>query len=114
MRISDWSSDVCSSDLTTSPSVPGGKAASSRSILQLPEISPTVSARRRPSQRSEVRRVGKECVMTCRSRWSPYNLQHKQRQSPITLQCSFSVHSSPCQLFAIVLTRNCESSKQCY
>src|SRR3546814_2308656 len=24
-------------------------------------------------QRSEERRVGKECVSTCRSRWSPYN-----------------------------------------
>src|SRR3546814_12710237 len=26
-----------------------------------------------PSIRSEERRVGKECVSTCRSRWSPYN-----------------------------------------
>src|SRR3546814_17117421 len=26
-----------------------------------------------PSQRSEERRVGKECVSTCRSRWSPYH-----------------------------------------
>src|SRR3546814_18783044 len=25
------------------------------------------------SVRSEERRVGKECVSTCRSRWSPYN-----------------------------------------
>src|SRR3546814_10759724 len=25
------------------------------------------------SQRSEARRVGKECVSTCRSRWSPYH-----------------------------------------
>ena len=25
------------------------------------------------SQRSEERRVGKECVSTCRSRWSPYH-----------------------------------------
>src|SRR3546814_13286294 len=28
--------------------------------------------------RSEERRVGKECVSTCRSRWSPYNLKKKQ------------------------------------
>src|SRR3546814_5587342 len=28
-------------------------------------------------QRSEERRVGKECVSTCRSRWSPYH-QNKQ------------------------------------
>src|SRR3546814_11876321 len=27
----------------------------------------------KPSQRSEERRVGKECVSTCRSRWSPYH-----------------------------------------
>src|SRR3546814_17825954 len=29
--------------------------------------------RRRRKSRSEERRVGKECVSTCRSRWSPYN-----------------------------------------
>src|SRR3546814_13596224 len=28
-------------------------------------------------QRSEERRVGKECVSTCRSRWSPYNSKKK-------------------------------------
>src|SRR3546814_12423675 len=27
----------------------------------------------RMDARSEERRVGKECVMTCRSRWAPYN-----------------------------------------
>src|SRR3546814_13438826 len=27
----------------------------------------------RPDVRSEERRVGKECVSTCRSRWSPYH-----------------------------------------
>src|SRR3546814_20487262 len=27
--------------------------------------------------RSEERRVGKECVSTCRSRWSPYNYKNK-------------------------------------
>ena len=26
-----------------------------------------------PPQRAEERRVGKECTMTCRSRWSPYH-----------------------------------------
>src|SRR3546814_12377274 len=26
-----------------------------------------------PASRSEERRVGKECVSTCRSRWSPYH-----------------------------------------
>src|SRR3546814_19357095 len=33
--------------------------------------------RGKPS-RSEARRVGKECVSTCRSRWSPYHKQNKQ------------------------------------
>src|SRR3546814_15209039 len=30
-------------------------------------------------QRSEERRVGKECVSTCRSRWSPYHEKKKKR-----------------------------------
>ena len=29
--------------------------------------------RRQPLSRSEERRVGKECVQPCRSRWSPYH-----------------------------------------
>src|SRR3546814_18088553 len=29
--------------------------------------------------RSEERRVGKECVSTCRSRWSPYHSKNKKR-----------------------------------
>src|SRR3546814_18186777 len=31
----------------------------------------------KPAPRSEERRVGKECVSTCRSRWSPYHLKKK-------------------------------------
>src|SRR3546814_14373467 len=31
-----------------------------------------------PSIRSEERRVGKECVSTCRSWWSPYNLKKNE------------------------------------
>src|SRR3546814_14716355 len=31
-----------------------------------------------PAIRSEERRVGKECVSTCRSRWSPYHEKKKQ------------------------------------
>src|SRR3546814_12462041 len=30
--------------------------------------------------RSEERRVGTECVSTCRSRWSPYHSKHKNKQ----------------------------------
>src|SRR3546814_20121691 len=33
------------------------------------------------AMRSEERRVGKECVSTCRSRWSLYNLKKKQIQN---------------------------------
>src|SRR3546814_2496924 len=63
MRISDWSSDVCSSDLIM-PILP----ASWRS-----RPGATMSARCLRESRSEERRVGKECVSTCRSRWSPYH-----------------------------------------
>src|SRR3546814_2512256 len=81
MRISDWSSDVCSSDLVA-PSLlcrltrqPGRAAAPRMRRLKTRWKVPTRSsagqgARR---QRSEERRVGKECVSTCRSRWSPYH-----------------------------------------
>src|SRR3546814_1309481 len=31
--------------------------------------------------RSEERRVGKECVSTCRSRWSPYHQKKKTQQN---------------------------------
>src|SRR3546814_20875128 len=33
-----------------------------------------------PSVRSEERRVGKECVSTCRSRWSPYHYKKKKHR----------------------------------
>src|SRR3546814_6132977 len=139
-RISDWSSDVCSSDLLTkrkrAPAAAGvadagrGPPLGLRSVLwddpgiyrrdghdcgtepcpapcptEIPRIrsrqrcppgwlplrptnltAATVPANmrlgssfisrhrsRRRSWRSEERRVGKECVSTCRSRWSPYH-----------------------------------------
>src|SRR3546814_10302660 len=62
MRISDWSSDVCSSDL-----VHGGL------LVALGVEQPPSGAEDRVVTRSEERRVGKECVSTCRSRWSPYH-----------------------------------------
>src|SRR3546814_5169265 len=64
MRISDWSSDVCSSDLPS-----GVRAGSARCRDPWCAGSPP----HRPGWRSEERRVGKECVSTCRSRWSPYH-----------------------------------------
>src|SRR3546814_12189303 len=33
----------------------------------------------RRRRRSEARRVGKECVSTCRSRWSPYHYKKKHQ-----------------------------------
>src|SRR3546814_7665598 len=97
MRISDWSSDVCSSDLpasgrafspqlyewlaanahavqgdgpiTRSAGTPELFLVTQRSVLHraygLAIATPVMG-------RSEERRVGKECVSTCRSRWWPY------------------------------------------
>src|SRR3546814_5852102 len=68
MRISDWSSDVCSSDLTTAT-----KNASFSGAKNGDATSTAISCPPGGSLRSEERRVGKECVSTCRSRWSPYH-----------------------------------------
>src|SRR3546814_15513544 len=116
MRISDWSSDVCSSDLrlalilrhaitgrVTVPWVPEAKhrqiVAEARlyilAYLALAAVSVALHSTLllwvwigpilvgqlmlRPyllsehTGRSEERRGGKECVRTCRSRWSPYH-----------------------------------------
>src|SRR3546814_16227268 len=40
----------------------------------------------RVRHRSEARRVGKECVSTCRSRGSPYTLQKHKLQTQLTKQ----------------------------
>src|SRR3546814_7392515 len=71
MRISDWSSDVCSSDLGLSAG-PGPVGLGVAGPLR----PPSATEGRRGDfgwARSEERRVGKECVSTCRSRWSPYH-----------------------------------------
>src|SRR3546814_9960438 len=65
MRISDWSSDVCSSDLGSLDAIGLGR--------RLERIAQHHRGRQNRGQRSEERRVGKECVSTCRSRWSPYH-----------------------------------------
>src|SRR3546814_6175635 len=76
LRISYWSSDVCSSDLSR-----GGPDMTT--TITTPRMSVedfTHAFRNHPAgvavitaDRSEERRVGKECVSTCRSRWSPYH-----------------------------------------
>src|SRR3546814_5966417 len=87
MRISDWSSDVCSSDLELGHRVAIlhgfrcrddslGTAARAVRRDQDSEIkarpAPEGGAGRRDvAARSEERRVGQECVSTCRSRCSP-------------------------------------------
>src|SRR3546814_9166353 len=67
MRISDWSSDVCSSDLIFCP------VLSLELTLGMWMIVFSVGSSTAIGVRSEERRVGKECVSTCRSRWSPYH-----------------------------------------
>src|SRR3546814_14233901 len=97
MRISDWSSDVCSSDLpaTRSRKELRNAVAKFRVSLRLlfrqinelnlipigrehafgECLSQAIGLRHLTvvALRSEERRVGKECVSTCRSRWSPYH-----------------------------------------
>src|SRR5438046_7306405 len=66
--VSDWSSDVCSSDLE-SPSAGHRPCADGLSC-------PTGRVTEPLSWRSEERRVGKEC----RSRWSPDQEKKKKRK----------------------------------
>src|SRR3546814_14486959 len=99
MRISDWSSDVCSSDLMSQCLATGdrieirgfgsfslhyraprvGRNPKTGQSVSLdgkfvPHFKPGKELRDRVNEeRSEERRVGKECVSTCRSRWSPYH-----------------------------------------
>src|SRR3546814_9529935 len=81
MRISDWSSDVCSSDLLAN-SVKRRCSCVEMKLVARALPSAITRPRNRcgdaacsvsPRGRSEERRVGKECVSTCRSRWSPYH-----------------------------------------
>src|SRR3546814_15849393 len=115
MRISDWSSDVCSSDLTAEASNvnmrddKAGKAEDkvnwlteirglalmllavlgfhtfiakpfyipSTSMMPGLQVGDRLVVSKYPyGWRSEERRVGKECVSKCRSRWSP---DHKKK-----------------------------------
>src|SRR3546814_12191892 len=98
MRISDWSSDVCSSDLrltaladfdhcgTQAIDVADADLGLAKTVgrevfsegacgIEQRMIAQFLSPERIMfgRVRSEERRVGKECVSTCRSRWSPYH-----------------------------------------
>src|SRR3546814_18770481 len=97
MRISDWSSDVCSFDLievAIDDDLAAVEQAAHATVRQV--VDEEDAARQQPAQdlrgariaeaesapalprevvglRSAERRVGQECVSTCRSRWSPYH-----------------------------------------
>src|SRR3546814_5430835 len=83
LRISDWSSDVCSSDLDVASIGRAVNLFESRKFCRVQPIDATsrgeglflvaLASRGLRTRRSEERRVGKECVSTCRSRWSPYH-----------------------------------------
>src|SRR3546814_20279404 len=109
MRISDWMSDVCSSDLPDranqvwsmdfvfdrtadgrvlkaltivddatheSVAIEVERAISGHGVVRILErlaVQRGLPEVIRTDNRSEERRVGKECVSTCRSRWSPYH-----------------------------------------
>src|SRR3546814_15876093 len=100
MRISDWSSDVCSSDLLVAAianfliehdldvSPANLLIAHSAFSGSNPQLARRNALRAQSAEvvdqpwmdeiggeaegRSEERRVGKECFSTCRSRWAPY------------------------------------------
>src|SRR3546814_13956879 len=103
MRISDWSSDVCSSDLmavdlkahnVATASIWMGMLRTDRTrrvmdaepekyagfweIAETPEFTGHVIGalyrdEKRAAKRSEERRVGKEGGRTCKARWAPYS-----------------------------------------
>src|SRR3546814_4561400 len=113
MLISDWSSDVCSSDLVAPGHLAGqlqrgldgfgaGRAGELKAIVEAARLQDDILESRDEGGlglgihveavrdavapdvvdqsllhvgivRSEERRVGNECVSTCRSRWSPYH-----------------------------------------
>src|SRR3546814_11376507 len=103
MRISDWSSDVCSSDLPlglvgavlellhdvafllASSRLVGGRhlvglVAPGLKVARNVEFGRVVAALGVGLDRSAERRVGKECVSTCRSRWSPSHSKKNKRK----------------------------------
>src|SRR3546814_18464540 len=90
MRISDWSSDVCSSDLRPGTAEGGAHGCGpALHLTRIPDPLPPERTHPRPpalwlAKRSEERRVGKECVSTCRSRWSPYHSKQNHLQTKIT------------------------------
>src|SRR3546814_21201616 len=103
MRISDWSSDVCSSDLDLAFFLEVEHVAIDMILRQHAQRQRRHQFLRAFRQhRSEERRVGKECVSTCRSRWSPYHYKKKHKAS-ITYINSLDSHLTELNY---TLTRN--------
>src|SRR3546814_16999659 len=111
MRISDWSSDVCSSDLACRPAHrdarraiparrdPGGVAGRRAGARGVRVRRCRCRRARRPAlparaARSEERRVGKECVSTCRSRWSPYHYKKKTKYNNKNVENQGTIQNS--------------------
>src|SRR3546814_19338397 len=110
MRISDWSSDVCSSDLSFNYETRDVYEIKIRShdtyeyieqtfFIDVTDVNdipsnPNVESITIPEDypihtaigggRSEASRVGKECVSTCRARWSPYHKNKKKAKDKTT------------------------------
>src|SRR3546814_16994283 len=114
MRISDWSSDVCSSDLINRygarrdlldeegeralPLALGLKRVGKGSDLVECSVGKIVdpddiAGVRSADRRSEERRVGKECVSTCRSRWSPYHSKKKSTKNEKICHNTHTTHT---------------------
>src|SRR3546814_16573342 len=112
MRISDWSSDVCSSDLNdtalltavlklqlnaenpqqaTVTTVNGSALQPPVAAVAQPPTAAQLPLAISPPQRSEERRVGTECVSTCRSRWAPHHSK-KTNNSNQTYTMSISTN----------------------
>src|SRR3546814_19305950 len=81
-RIFDQASERCRSEtvLQLLTALPGVEIARAHQTLTIGSADPDVASQLNIS--SEERRVGKECVSTCRSRWSPYHSHKNTHHHP--------------------------------
>src|SRR3546814_18033311 len=104
MRISDWSSDVCSSDLRLQPCRRQGhrrRCEPKAPGLFVPLVFELVAVAREPARvavdgggdRSEERRVGKELVSTCRSRWSTHHSKQKLKNHHLRVSTTHTINN---------------------
>src|SRR3546814_14280744 len=111
MRISDWSSDVCSSDLRVCElwaplieSKVGRSLAGLEGCLEdqeayceavrqlIADLDIDLGAENPAEARSEERRVGQECVSTCRSRWAPYLYKNTTNNTHLKTIAKYTMH----------------------